>query len=416
MQQRPWGTVDRDFEDTTAYLLYNFNPSTNDLIDLDVQLSYSNTSIDMSDPQAIFLPVTDYAYKGPTLKVENSAQWSGDGFENFLTAGFSVAQQDRVATPAAGGSLTFHPAGETQTTGLWLQNEWIKNDRLTVIGGLRMDRQDLTPSAAVGSFPDTSRTAYAANLALHYQLNDQFAVFGSASYTERLPTIDEMYDTRTSGGVNYDVSAASLQSETSRNVEVGMSWNASDFLLANDNLTLKAVAFQNRMSDQIARNSAAPGAGVASFVNLDKTEIRGLELEAAWEADRFFGSLALTHLSGKNIGDPASANPGLENQLPADSMTLSLGTRLPDQNLELGWSLTAAVSADRVSGGSTIHTAGYSTHDVYASWKPDHGVMEGTEVRLGVSNVFDRDYRTNLQSTGTRRAGRSINLTLSKTF
>ena len=95
--------------------------------------------------------------------------------------------------------------------------------------------------------------------------------------------------------------------------------------------------------------------------------------------------------------------------------------RIPSRDLEIGWTGTYYDSKSRVAaagGGATttINTPSDIIHDVYASWTPDEGMLEGAELRLGVSNVFDEDYRTHLQNTAIRRAGRSINLTLTKTF
>jgi hemoglobin/transferrin/lactoferrin receptor protein len=91
-----WGTVDRDFDDWLAYLRYGYNPA-NPLVDLEVQLSFGSTAVDMSDPQAIFLPVTNYAYDTTSLSIQNVSEWRGARFENYLTFGLSWSEQDRVA-------------------------------------------------------------------------------------------------------------------------------------------------------------------------------------------------------------------------------------------------------------------------------------------------------------------------------
>ncbi|WP_166416911.1 TonB-dependent receptor domain-containing protein [Cochlodiniinecator piscidefendens] len=417
-----WGTVDRDFTDTTAYARYNFNPAGNSLLDLDVQLSYSETAVDMSDPQAIFLPLADYSYETTSLKIENRAEWSGENFDNYLTVGLSYADQTRRAEidpSVGGGGISYHPAGETQTLGLYAQNELVFDDRFTIITGLRADRQTQSPSGLItGVTNDTTTTAHAANLALHYQINDNLSVFGSASYTERLPTIDEAYDTRATSGGASDPALDTLNPETSQNFEIGAAYTANSIFNSSDQLSFKGVVFRNNMEDQIARNNAgtAVGAITPTYINLDRTRIEGVELELAYNSERVFGSLAYTHLEGENIGNPAAANANLEDQIPADSVSMSLGYRFVEQNIELGWTGTYADSAVRYSQGAAINSPSYFVHDVYAAWQPDTGLFEGSKIRFGVSNLFDEDYRSHLQSTGTRRAGRTVTLTLSKTF
>lgn len=397
-----WGTVDRDIQDSTAIFLYNFNPEDNALINLDAQLSYAETAVDMEDAQGTFIPPADYAYETVTLKLENRAEWSGANFENYLTAGFSVAEQDRRAEEITGGTgFSYHPEGTARTTSIYAQNELIFDDRFTIITGLRADHQKMTPGPLVPTINETSDTAYAANLALHYAFDNGWAAFGSASYTERLPVLDEIYDTRATSGGATDAALGTLRAETSRNFELGAAWSGEQLFNDDDSLSFKGVVFSNDLSDQIVRNNAGTAVGAISptYINLGSNRISGVELEASYETEAFFGSLAYTHLTSTNA----------DYELPADAMQLSLGTRLPDQNLEFGWSVALVE-------GASDGTPGYGVHDAYALWKPDQGLMDGVGVRLGVSNLFDKQYRSNLQSSQTSRIGRTVSLTLTKTF
>lgn len=410
-----WGTVDRDFRDETAYLRYNYQNPENDLVDLEVQLSRSNTAVNMSDPRRIFLPVVNYAYDTTTLRAENSSVWSGEGWENYLTVGASIARQDRVADRLGGGSLSFHPAGETRTMSIYAQNEFIWQDRLTALFGGRIDRQIVR---GIGSPVATDLTGHAATFGLHYQFTDEFAMFGSASYTERLPTIDELFDTR----VHPTPALGTLRPEQSVNLELGVAFDYQDVFTGGDRLTFKGLVFDNHMSDQIVPNRAnLPVGGITpSYINLAETRIRGLEIEAAYETERFFSTLAYTHMQGRNIGDPRSVNPNLENQIPADTVTLGLGFRSASQEWEFGINSTWAASAQRFfrSRGRVVavNTPSYFVHDLYAAYRPQSGWLGGSELRFGVENVADLDYRTHLQSTGTGRAGRTFTMTLSRTF
>ena len=56
----------------------------------------------------------------------------------------------------------------------------------------------------------------------------------------------------------------------------------------------------------------------------------------------------------------------------------------------------------------------WSTLDLFASWKPNQGPLEGTEILASVDNVFNADYRENLDLD--RSKGRTFKLTLSKQF
>lgn len=408
-----WGLVDRTYDDQTAQFIYSYNPADNDLINADLMVEYSDTSVEMENCVGCFLPEADFAYSTWTFQAENEAIWSGANYENILTFGLSHSIQDRHAETAAGTGISYHPDGETTTSGIYAQNEFIWDDKLTVIGGLRFDQMTLSPSQLItATDDDTTKDAKAATLAVHYKLNEAFAIFGSAAYTERLPTIDEMYDTRT----QVTPALGSLDPEESENFEIGFSFTHQGLLAQHDQFDLKATAFQNNMSNQIVANSAGVAVDgiVPSRINLDRTRIQGLELEAAYASELYFGSLAYTTMDGKNIGDPDSVNPKLEDTIPADTISLTLGTNLPQWDMKLGWTVTHAKKKSRVSGGETLTADAYTVHDVFASWTPDQGPFDGAEIRLGIDNVFDDTYRKHLNSNNS--AGRSVSLTLAKTF
>jgi hemoglobin/transferrin/lactoferrin receptor protein len=56
----------------------------------------------------------------------------------------------------------------------------------------------------------------------------------------------------------------------------------------------------------------------------------------------------------------------------------------------------------------------YATVDLFASWKPDTGPLAGTEVQLGIDNLFNADYRPNLSID--RSTARTFKVTLAKQF
>ncbi|MEL7203905.1 MAG: TonB-dependent receptor [Pseudomonadota bacterium] len=410
-----FGIVDRTVVDDTVALTYNYNPDS-PLVNLDVSLGYSRSENVIENYTGSFGVSfdSDYAYESYSLRVANTSEWIGDRTENYLTFGAELYRQERITERATPANAAFQPEGTTRTLGIFAQNEWILNDTFTVLAGGRLDFQETEPGPLVPTTIETNDTAGAATLALRYQSTDALAFFGSLSYTERLPVVDELYDSRVTTGGDQ-VSAGTLDPENSVNFEIGAAYAVNDVFTEGDALDLKVTAYQHRVRDLIARDNTA-GAGDPIFANIDEVEFTGLELEGAYDSERFFAALALTIQDGENISNPGDPNPSLENRIPANELRVLLGHRVPEYNLELGWEGTYYQSKSRVSGGTTINTSSELIHDVYAAWTPDQGVLEGAEVRLGVSNLLDEDYRTHLQSDLVRRAGRSINLTLTKSF
>ena len=95
----------------------------------------------------------------------------------------------------------------------------------------------------------------------------------------------------------------------------------------------------------------------------------------------------------------------------------TLGARNDEYGLEYGVKGTFAASTDTgvaPSGGGSTETSGYMTFDAYTAWKPTTGVLKGTEVRFGVDNILDTDYRDN--QSPDRSIGRTFKLSLSKQF
>lgn len=64
--------------------------------------------------------------------------------------------------------------------------------------------------------------------------------------------------------------------------------------------------------------------------------------------------------------------------------------------------------------GQTVDTrfGGHATHDLFLDWTPERGPLRGTEVRLGVDNVLDKDFRNSL--AGDDGPGRSFKITLTR--
>ncbi len=415
-----FGTVDRTVTDTTVFAKYGYAPLDNPFIDLEVQLSFAkseNAVTDFQSPLTVF--DADYAYESIGIRAVNTIERTGEVTDNYLTFGAELYERERISVRATAGNAAFQPTGVTKALGIFAQNEWILNETLTVITGARLDYQETSPTGLVPTTQEDSGTAISANLALHHQTTEKLAVFGSVSYTERLPVIDELYDSRVTTGPDQPA-AGTLDPEKSVNFELGASYVTNDVFSEGDEFALKGTAFHHNVSDLITRNNFG-AAGDPTYINFDEARFVGFELEGAYESELSFGSLALTIMDGKNVSDPGADNPNLEDRIPANTLRLTLGRRVPSHNLEFGWAGTYYQSKSRVAaigGGATeiVNTPSEIIHDVYASWTPEEGVLEGAELRVGVSNVFDEDYRTHLQSTGIRRAGRSINFTLTKTF
>jgi hemoglobin/transferrin/lactoferrin receptor protein len=403
-----FGDIDREVLDQTVVLGYEYQPLANPLIDLDITASYSKTEVDQTNStmqgaffnSALFEPVT-YAYEFWQAKVSNTMEHSGESYVNYFTTGIDTAYQIRTADKASrpgstGNGVTFHPGGTSLKSGIFLQNEWIYDDRLTLIPGIRVDHQRLEPGSAVTVTSDeVSHTGISPKIAAFYKLHPDWGVFGSVAYTERLPVLDEIYDNSSSN--------LNLEEETSMNYEIGLSTTHKNLVQDNDAFAAKSAFFFNRIDNLIERASTT-----STYHNVGESDIMGVELEASYNSPLFFANAAYTVIRGEDAVDNTPLN-----SIPADEIALTLGGRMPSYDLEFGWRGLVAFEQEHRTG-TTDPSGGYMIHDLFASWKPDEGYLEGAEFRLGVDNLFDKHYQEHL--AGDPAKGRTVKLTVAKTF
>lgn len=397
-----FGTVDRDITDETLAIRYENAVLGNNLYDLDVVLSYSDTNVIQSDsslgafsPSSLFMD-TEYAYQTTGLKVENTSEFGGANFEAYVTAGVQLSQQERVAQTTS-GDIGFHPEGTDTKVGVYAQGEFIFNDRLTLVPGLRADIVSLEAGDGL-AFDDFEEVAVSPKLAAHYEINDTYAVFGSVARTQRAPTLDEIFSSDAD-----EPNSPDLVSETATSAEFGVSASYFGVFSPSDALDVKATAFYSEVDDLIARDSTA---GTAYYQNVDAAQIYGLEVEAAYEADNMFVRAAYSDVRGEDqeTGETLSS-------IPARNLALTVGGRDQQRGLEYGWQ---GAFYDDISYGDGEDYAGYAVHDLFVDWQPQSGALQAFEVGFRVNNVLDTQYENPL--AGDAGEGRSYDVSLTRTF
>jgi hemoglobin/transferrin/lactoferrin receptor protein len=242
-------------------------------------------------------------------------------------------------------------------------------------------------------------TAVSPKLSALYKLNDQWGVFGTLARTERMPTLDELY----SNDAGRQVSPG-LDLETANSVELGLTYQREGLWSEGDSLRVKATAFHSDIKNLIVVNSAA--GPVPRFDNVRAAEIWGAEVEAAYDSDRWFASLGYSNVRSafRETGRSGNAGEGLTlPDTPAENVSLTLGLKVPDRGLTLGWTASyhdaitnANVPTAPTTPVSSTRTPSYHTHDLFVTWKPDSGALAGLDLTLTVENIFDADYKNNL--------------------
>ena len=97
----------------------------------------------------------------------------------------------------------------------------------------------------------------------------------------------------------------------------------------------------------------------------------------------------------------------------------ALGWRVPDLGASIGWQGRFVAKQERVLPVGSVYrlppSKGYALHTLFASWNGKQGVWRGTEVRLTVDNVFNRNYMPYLSEAVTG-VGRNAKLSVSRKF
>lgn len=426
-----FGLIDRHIVDQTAILSYENPFSDNDMLDVKVSASYSNTyneqrnaDLRPSCDAGSFAVVCDsnYGYETWQFNAQNTMEWSGDSWTNHLTFGSQTTYQTRVAeaffNSGAQFPVTFHPEGTDLKTGVFVQNEFVWDERLTIIPGVRLDWHELTPDSAL-NVPSSDDTAFSPKIAAHYKFNETFAVFGSVSHTERFPTIDETFSTASSASTFLP--SLDLRKEKSNNFEAGFALSGFDMLQDGDAGQIKVTSFYNDVKDLIALNRPLrPGFNdKPGFVNIEEAELYGFEVETAYDSDYVFANAAYSYVIGKNKQTDAYLTTIAPHEL-----AFTLGGKLPDYDVTFGW--TARIVAgpqDSARDGdrppvtdptSTRFAEAFDVHDIFLTWKPQDGRLAGWEANFGVDNLFNRQYKEFLMNDDAK--GQTFKISLSKQF
>lgn len=410
-----FGNVDRVVNNRQAQISYENAASDNPWLDLKVSLSYNNiTNKQTNADLGAFSPIGQdslYGYESYQLLAENTFEWTGDSFENYLTVGGQLIRQNR--TTGTQDPLGFHPEGTDTQVGFFAQNEFVWNDRLTLIPGIRVDFQNLTAHDSLGNLTggvvpeDKSDVAVSPKIAALYEFNDNFSVFGSYAHTQRFPSLDEIYsnDFNSPAPPNYSLG---LNKEKSNNFELGFVVSATDLAVEGDSFDLKTTAFYNKIDDLIVRQRNQ----YPQYVNIGEAEIYGVEVEAAYDTERFFTNVGF----GLTVGEDLTTNTALTTVAPPE-ITVGAGVKMPDYGLTFGWDGRFVFEQTRVdvAAADQLRSDGFNTQDLYVSWRPgDDTQFKGWEGAFRVENVFNTQYRDFLANDNGK--GRTFKLTLEKEF
>jgi hemoglobin/transferrin/lactoferrin receptor protein len=249
---------------------------------------------------------------------------------------------------------------------------------------------------------------------------DGLQIFGKYTEGMRVPSVREVAG---EAMFAYMTPNPELKPELSKNWEFGANYLSDAVFFENDKARLKAVYFNNHITDYISRSATGPDAGCpivlpysTCFINADQATFEGIELTAAYDAGRAFIEATLNYYIKVDI-DASDGQWGSAYAPPELTSTISAGLRFLDEKLTIGG--RANYVGERSVPFTTygvyappLWTTNIWTGDLFASYEP----TEHLRLDLSIENVGDLYYVDPLSITTIPAPGRTIRAGLTARF
>ncbi|RZS31910.1 TonB-dependent receptor [Corticibacter populi] len=313
-------------------------------------------------------------------------------------------------------------------TGLFALADWELRPGWSINAGSRFDyylsdtevafleSEDLRPLFEAAQ--DTSTTHWTGSIGTSYFVNETVELTASYGTGFRMPWHSEMFSSGWNG-TTYTIPNPNLKPEESITAEVGARLHLPKAFV-------DFAVFDTRYRNYLGTvQSTYLGQPATQTVNLGKVHTKGLELAGKWQLTgrvNLHGNAAYVRGTNRLTGAPVS---GLA---PWSGL---VGAQYVGGND--AWAVTGEVQfakgQNRWDPATEYRTGGYGVVNLYAQLQLDRlgfEQLQNTQLVLGVTNLFDKEYRS--ASTGSTMSrpmselnpllspGRSVNLTLRTRF
>jgi iron complex outermembrane recepter protein len=252
-----------------------------------------------------------------------------------------------------------------------IEEEFYFTSKLISTAGISYDR--MVPVFAENNSLRPSGSAINGNLGLRYNLSVNSNLYMNAARKSRFPTLKEFY----SELLGSYLANPELSAEQNYSVETGA---VSEFY----EITIAAALFYNDVSNLIQVVSL-PG-NVRQYQNIDKAELKGIELEMGYMFPFVNTALSYNYLSARNTAD----NSYLPHR-PAEVINLLL-----NKNYESGfeWNTETSFISKQHSfnsdTGELVRLSDYLLLNARIAYR----VFSYASIYLRVNNITDKLYET----------------------
>jgi iron complex outermembrane receptor protein len=330
----------------------------------------------------------------------------GAHYDHYRLVNTTFATPNWIAGPL-GGPVTANSLGKTETSALWLQDAWQFAPQLKLTLGARQeywrayDGLNFTAAPASNVLqPNITSTKFSPKASVAWQPDKDTRVAFSYGTAYRFPTVSELYQAVTVGGVVFTPNP-NLRPERAYSGELAIE-------RAIEKGRVRASLFQENLKDAlISQNSTIPGTNVigASVQNIDRIRSRGIELLAD-RNDVLIRGLEL-YATVTYVDSEIRSDPGFRNV--AGVLTNVSGKNTPNIP-KLKWTAVATYRYDQQLSGTVaarhsdrvwatidntdIYTHTYQGFDSYTVFDARmlYQLTRQWSAALGVENLGNRKY------------------------
>lgn len=385
--------ADHRIRKSTATARYTFDSPDTDLINLQATLYRDDT--DITDAGQDYDRVTKADLTTTGIDVFNTFEFDTGWAEHAFTFGTEF-YHDSGEGRINGEKEPQNPDATQDVVGVYAQYSIKLFDQLTLTPGVRWDYYKTDPEG--DQFDNRSDDRVSPKVGINWAPLEWASVYGSYSEGYRAPSIREMYITGTHFGIggpfaNVFVPNPDLKPESTKTWEGGLRLSFDDVVMPNDAIRFNAAYFhtaaRNFIDGEIVMDFIPPTQFTTTPVNVPRAEIEGQEVSLSYDSDYVFFAGSYSRIRGDNETDDEPLT-----SIPADKLMLTVGGKIPSLDLAFGVTNEIAWAQRRVPDDQEAELAvdGYHIVNLFASWAPDDGVLEGLRVDAGIENVVDNEY------------------------
>lgn len=425
----------------TGTLEYRWNPEDSDLINAKANLWVSrlkSMNSPTGSPESLGLPA-DYRIGSLTrawgASIDNTSSFDADLGLFEVIYGLSYKNEDTSPLPYSNELQTFGRSRDASRNeaAAYTKASYKPWDWLTLNGGLRYswfqtdDRSTSISNADLYNASNSER-GFSPSLGVTVEPWRGIQFYVNYSNVMRMPSLFE-----TSSGSSFTLIDDTIQSERSRNWEVGANFIRDGVFADDDRAMLKLGFFDWNVKNYISREyyyNEDTGASGLRMYNIASARFQGLELSTRYERNGFTAELAANYYTNVEFCPTADTcdNKSLHadyasNQVPPKySVALTVSQEFLEDRLSVG--ARASYVGRRAIGHNDYWNATSSGFITQTKWSPytlvdvfaDYKINENYTASLRVENLFDRFYVDPLSLVSQPGPGRTFYASITAKF